>query len=124
MGPSEWKSRQGELKRQAAARKKQVWFDGKNGEIEEKIKAELQVFEDMIPDPHAEAVKKNQNRKLPRKEEELLLAKSEERKAEIELKKKKLRKKYHPGNEALEKEYLEDVLGEGGSLRSLKNIDF
>merc|ERR1712194_166085 len=35
--PSEWKSRQGELKRQAAARKKQVWFDVKNGEIEEKI---------------------------------------------------------------------------------------
>jgi len=106
--PQEWKQKQAELRRLEAERKKNIWTNRRNDDITAKINAELAIYEDSIPDPFVEAMKKG--RKLSKKEEEMLQAKAEDRRNDIENKRKKLTKKYHPGREALEKEYFEDVL--------------
>ncbi|CAD7948121.1 unnamed protein product [Amoebophrya sp. A25] len=106
--PIEWKQKQAELRRLEAERLKNIWVNKRNDEITKRINAELAIFEEAIPDPFVEAMKKN--RKLSKKEEEMLQIKAEERRNEIENKRKKLKKKYHPGQEILEKEYFEEVL--------------
>ena len=68
----------------------------------------FQVYEESIPDPYVEAMKRG--KKLSKKEEEMLSAKAEDRRNDIANKRKKLQKKYHPGNDVLEKEYIEQVL--------------
>ncbi|CAD7925220.1 unnamed protein product [Amoebophrya sp. A120] len=106
--PVEWKQKQAELRRLEAERKKNIWMNKRNDDIEARIKAELAIYEDSIPDPFVEAMKKG--KKLSKKEESMLQAKAEDRRNDIENKRKKLKKKYHPGQEVLEREYTEDVL--------------
>merc|ERR1712079_251635 len=87
--PQEWKAKQTEMRRQHAEAKREKWLERRQEEIETKIRSEVAAFEEMIPDPLQDAIRKG--KKLNKKEEEMLQAKADERKQEIEAKRKKLR---------------------------------
>lgn len=103
--PMEYKAKQAELRREANALRKGAWVSGREAEINGKVDAELVHVAAMIPDAYAEALKKG--KKLGKKEEEMLKQKSEDRKVEIERRRKLLLKKHHPGQEVLDAEYAE-----------------